>query len=853
MRVNQINTNWTKVLYVWMHDPVDKALDVGTHKSRAARYVSCAVGKPVTYRDIDVAVKSADIAAAIADRLPMPNAGMGGKRAVELGDCPLEIRHPVSAEKHTLTNLVLDEAAVRCVIEDIVRTLPTSPRARFLALWRLLPERLAKKLGRDFALLPADTRVPDHSLFQHSDIATGISTGSQSQGGYAYLSVAIGPVQAFIEAARSVRDLWTGSALLSWLVFQGMRPVLKQFGPTALVFPALRANPLADLWLRDQGGLEDHVPLPSVEARRAPSIPNRFLALVPWGSDGEVAKCIAQQCEEAIRAGWHQVSDAVHSHVDPVFRRFDSNWDDRWSDQVESFFEITISLLPDKPLTDEMLAGLVGNSRSFGDVWEDAYKVRELSRCIPSSERYRFPQNGAGRWQAKLELSARLVGAQRAIRHVPVLPADATTPQKCSLLGSYEQMGPAELSASAEFWRHAQASRLRLRERERFSAIALCKRFAAETLLYQELNLCLEDLRFPDTATVAAEAWLNEASVTVGERWSGRWLHQRKRDEVEPGDEVPSEEVWNRITMARKRLGNPPSYYAVLMMDADNMGRWLNGEFAPKAADVIHPKLVDYFRKLEGADLDVKRPVGPALHAAISEALNNFASHMAPRIVKEFHGTLIYSGGDDVLALLPAHQALDCTKKLRQAFQGEGRGVPGWTEIDGHQYLSMGCKATLSAGLAFVHYKHDLREAIGAARKAEKFSKDHGRNRITLRIVHRSGKKPVIKLTWNLIPWLQSIVEAFASGVSDRWLYHLRRELPTLSDAGLPAAAVAGEIRRLVARSQDQDAQGEGSPASRPEEWWEEYCSLADSGKCSVRAFTHLCLGASFIARGHAE
>lgn len=36
--------------------------------------------------------------------------------------------------------------------------------------------------------------------------------------------VSLGPVQSLIEKVRTVRDLWTGSYLLSYLTFQAMLP-----------------------------------------------------------------------------------------------------------------------------------------------------------------------------------------------------------------------------------------------------------------------------------------------------------------------------------------------------------------------------------------------------------------------------------------------------------------------------------------------------------------------------------------------------------------------------------------------------------------------------------------------------
>lgn len=49
------------------------------------------------------------------------------------------------------------------VISNVVHDLDT-PKAGFLALWRLLPERLEEKFGGWMIRLPADTRLPDHTL-----------------------------------------------------------------------------------------------------------------------------------------------------------------------------------------------------------------------------------------------------------------------------------------------------------------------------------------------------------------------------------------------------------------------------------------------------------------------------------------------------------------------------------------------------------------------------------------------------------------------------------------------------------------------------------------------------------------
>ena len=850
------SVDWHELLRVWLHDPVDKALDIRGHEARAARYASRALGWDVTSREIKSSASLGDQLAAIAERIPMPTAGANGERAVGPEDGQIEVRHPVSSHSDTLDRLSLDEVRILKVIDSIVRDLPDDPRTRFLALWCLLPKELGPQLGR----LPADTRVPDHTLIQHADITSGLWASHQSTQGGAYLSLSLGPVQTFIEAARSVRDLWTGSAILSWLTFQGIRPVLDAFGPTALIYPALRGNPLMDLWLREQGVLKE---FPSKASLRAPSIPNRFVALVPYGPDGSHAKAMSQACDEAVRVAWQCLADDVYRALDGKLSAINPDWARHWQEQVDSFFDVKTSILYEQYLRDEQLARLIGGEDSFDEIWRDAAAVRRLAEAIPSAERPRYDQRSAGRWQAQLEVSARLMEAQRTIRHVPTgRSREAPVPPKCSLLGSYEQMGPSDLKRAGEFWKAASTISIdgvRLRPRDRFCAIALCKRFCAPAYLVRKLHLEPADLRFSDTATVAAAKWLDEAGIdpdAVGQ-WNGRWLHQKGREDVEEGDQPPEKPIWQKIKAAKdtKKLGAPPIYYAILLMDADKMGEWLRGDKAPQVRDVLHPKMLRYYEQhgdKATAGLNAKRPVGPALHASISEALNNFASHVAPGIVEQYKGTMIYSGGDDVLALLPMRQAVACAAALRRAFRGEEDqpGVPtGWIERDGQQLLTMGKKATLSAGIAFVHHKEDLRLALQAARAAEKIAKDNGRDQLTLRFMRRSGAHDEAILPWDQTQWFQCLVELFAGDTTDRWAYRLHTELPTLQGSLIPDEAINAEIGRLVERTVETGLSGD-----QAKKWWADFYEAGrkrDRDRSDLLDhFTRLCQGASFVARG---
>lgn len=136
---------------------------------------------------------------------------------------------------------------------------------------------------------------------------------------------------------------------------------------------------------------------------------------------------------------------------------------------------------------------------------------------------------------------------------------------------------------------------------------------------------------------------------------------------------------------------NKDGYVAVLMMDGDNMGK----------------RLSDFKTEAE--------------HQVFSELLLNFAPKAEARI-KEYQGQPIYVGGDDVLAVLPAHLAVSCAKALAADFSETIGG-------------------TASAGVAIGHKSVPLQELVNRAREAEHRAKEvYGRNALALAIHKRSGE-----------------------------------------------------------------------------------------------------------------
>lgn len=194
-------------------------------------------------------------------------------------------------------------------------------RRTLLAYWRFGPELREEsdngKLGALWPLLPADTRVPDHSIWDHLDLTSAFAGAfaADPDGEVALLTLSIGPVQSFIAAARTTSDLWAGSHLLSRLAWEAMKPVCEALGPDAILFPRLRGVPQVDLWLRDECGLPADLfakaewPKRNTDANPlfAAALPNRFVALVPRSQ----AAALAARVERSVRDWLQQLGTTV--------------------------------------------------------------------------------------------------------------------------------------------------------------------------------------------------------------------------------------------------------------------------------------------------------------------------------------------------------------------------------------------------------------------------------------------------------------------------------------------------------------------------------------------------------------
>lgn len=585
--------------------------------------------------------------------------------------------------------------------------------------------------------------------------------------GNSFLLFTLGPVQSFIKAARTVRDLWSGSYLLSYLTFRAMEAVAEQSGKgaDAIVFPNLAELPL---WKWKHGQLESA----KKDSVLEPCIPNRFLAEVP----ADQATDLAERAEGACRKAWKEIAGSVCDKLkkrevwekitnrvsEELAKRtsrreqFDPGnlWNAQlWETQIEQFFEVYVAVLPQEKYTATHIEQLLGAA-------------------------------SANEWSDRHQIAQKMLAAVKGRRHFPLYAPriNGDVPQKDTLLGTLEHLGPGNRQGANVFWEvvakewHSHGSKVT--RREKLCAVSLVKRYAWAHYFAPEFGYeDRRELKFQDTATIAAKKWLTDGPnprdllhPKKDPLWSGQWLHwptQKPPKDDEDEDPVPPN-VWNALEAKKATQGKPPSYYAVFVFDGDKMGDRFNA--APDA---------DTYR-------------------AISSALANFALDRIKGIVEgKHHGELIYAGGDDAICLLPTETALACAQEINQKFH------ENWDEMIkpiAHKLPEKLRKATISGGLVVAHYKEDLRFVMEQAHEAEKASKSAGRDALTVTICRRSGEHSSAVVPWKFVPTVIGWVDGFLAKASDRWAYKLRADLPVFeSDPKM----FKSELGRQLGRSEE--------------------------------------------------
>jgi len=741
-----------KKIQALLHDPPEKALILGRigHEERA-RDLMKIVESSASITD---ETKDADHIASAFDRVNFPQ---DIESKIDFIKEPI-IVHPLSGKEFEIPGLAIsgiDYKQVMSNVDNAIKDISlkySELELKYLSLWAELQESIRTKesgnspIAQLWELLPADTRIPDHSNWEHRRIASAVAGALPEP---ALLLFSIGPIQEFIATARKVQDLWSGSYILSYLAWTAMKTIGEEVGPDSIIFPDLIGQPFCTLWLKKKG--LKFLKSPNRDALSSPTLPNRVLALLSKDS----AEHVANKAEQAVKAMFKKICFTVKENIEDAIDglRGEAVWGEIWDRQTEDFIEVYWAVLP---------TGKKNEYRAFLETYKTFLgfeTFRDFEKLLKEYERRGFGPNIGTVYGQLYRFLEKGLGSRKTVRN---FFQQSEPHYKCTMCGMREPIHPQrhnnhsceEYGALVGFWKETFRTQSKfpgIKASERLCAVCVTKRFAARNYFNNKKAFDIHT-SYPSTSTMATAAFklrivenktLNDLLVKAhtytqkvialaketalggippmilgackGDklceefaRLEGDWLYDDSLDEKTLWEEYKhnfkDKEEFNQVFRAVRDsfdgfmaivkdremqlkidLGTPSRYYAIIQMDGDNMGKWLSGENAPPIGNILHPKIRNQLMEDNNWQelLKQSRPLNPSLHLATSRALRDFSLKVVREIVERDHlGKLIYAGGDDVLAFVSLKDLLDVMLKLRAYFSGALTIGNGKVEID---------------------------------------------------------------------------------------------------------------------------------------------------------------------------
>ncbi len=863
MAQDNYSVDYVLKLKALMHDPIYKISTLGIgHENIAKELYKLLMNEEYSE---DGNLKKADhISSAISRIVVKDTPWVDFKESYFIDPFTLKTKPIQGPEKEEDVKAIFKELGNRLQCKN-------NPKLCFLFLWRFLPD-----IFPWIEKHPADSRAPNHSIYDHlvqsSCIATCLDKGDKPAP--AFLLFTISPVQSFIAIARKTSDLWAGSYLISYLIYKAIEVVMDKLGPDHIIFPNLRGQPLVDLWLYEKLD-ENHFNNLNINKIGAfdfekwkgdlktdklliANFPNRFLAIVPYGR----AKDIAKECQEAVRKAIDELLEKVEGLNDDKVKEEVKKVKDVIKEHLTKYLKIYWVVLPfykgndhkDVDSIFEDYENLVGKN--------DLYNVvKKVVENLPDGYK-----NVGNVYSLLVELTDRFLASRKAIRDFEVIKIEKENIERCHLCGEYEVLDIK--------WENV--GRKYVSESERLCGMCFFKRLLPE-LIGNEFGL---ELKFPSTSEMAtvkykvklakeklAEDLKNEIKNFLTKNLrelnghklikptgvprleleknplydiDGQWLmessYRKEYLKKEYGIDIPEEELEEIREYLKKKDIKPPTYYAILSVDGDNMGKWLKGEKLPAVEELIHEKVRDELFKLYKKFEEFfkkSHPMSPSFHNLFSRRLSEFALKEVRKIVEgKYYGKLIYAGGDDVLAFLPVEDALDCAYDLNETFKD-----------------LLGEKASVSAGIVFVHHKYPLSLALREVRDAQKKAKrDCGRSAVCIKHISGSGQVRTTGFKWEDKGFFDEIVKKYSEEeLSSKFAYDLMDVVRMLQGRENEVkdevlSVLEREVKRLYRRK-----------ISKSDDFENKLLETMKKYKNNILCFADMLIIARFVAKKGAE
>ncbi|MEB3830327.1 type III-B CRISPR-associated protein Cas10/Cmr2 [Phormidium sp. CCY1219] len=397
---------WQAKIWGLLHDPPLKALHDNSGRAREGAWQSLACmedwispkAKSHTASEYSTQwlkhIGLCDLIAAASDRAALGRLPV--QTAINYDTRGLEIRHLLSGAKQTLQleqwhQFLLEQGQNRSnwltqietnLIPEQIRTCDDS-RQVYWWLWRCYPVALASALNGEadipneptLPLLPADTRIPDASVWSHTTMTSALAgalagyypdasayphkrgrKGKDYFESRPYVGIfSFAPVQELIKASRKMRDFWAGSWLLHYLSAKVAWAIAWKYGPDTLLYPCLYAQPLIDLWLLKQyPHFAPWIEAPNERQLLTAGFPNVLVTILPnngaeapdAGNRKNPVSAAMQQAEQTLRQEWLAVGKQVISELQEQLHWMPSVNPHTWTDWLDSQWQTYWTALP---------------------------------------------------------------------------------------------------------------------------------------------------------------------------------------------------------------------------------------------------------------------------------------------------------------------------------------------------------------------------------------------------------------------------------------------------------------------------------------------------------------------------
>jgi CRISPR-associated protein Cmr2 len=790
---------------------------------------------------------------------------------VDFWKAPL-FRHPLSGEKNEPEDwnpklASLEDLHATCIqaLTVVAGRFSNDPGKAFLWLWRKAPElaRLAEsnratRLGAFWDLPPAYPNFPFSTIWQRQAAAASLASAGPCP---SLLSFRSGGVQEFIGKSRTTEDYWSGSYLISFLTWQAAKVIAEELGPDAVLFPSLRRQPLVDRWLSETLGKSCVDDPPSTDLEVG-SFPNGLLAIVPFDDEHgsrEFAKRVVCRFSDA----WLKITEDVKRKLAEAIRDKEPRWvptvtwDKIWKRQTkpENVFELFWTITPRK------------EGESYGDWYRRSSRQMEARKALRDfrstvEEGTKCHQTGVGAaltdsatgsdkfWQTLAKLDSPLQFRFRDSERLSAVSIVRRLAARCSFK---DQIGQTSFPSTASI-----AVTPLLVELVRKPRPAELQDFS------KKLECLLKALKYHQAGRLACSPYPPIFAGTTG--WDylshvdGSWWFDESYEKSflvkEHPEKLVSDEA-EKIKTAREALKDllkqltPPKYYAVLVADGDETGHWINGVKLGTWIEYAHPNL-------QGGILwqHVHRPTSPLTHLAIMECLANLPLHVGRiKVEDSFKGKLVYAGGDDMLAFVPADYLAGGMNEYAKAFSKHFLLTPG-----GELLLLPGGRFMVSIAAMLVAYKTPMSGIVEEAQKLceETAKEEYGRGCGVISLRRQSGQETVTGAKWGgsrPFEIAQTLASHISEGaLSSRFISHVSELRPALEKLGDPDAEAA-ILRYVFTHTDGRDRETKewlGKQAKQLLEAWEPLENPGRSPQSPINVWRELesfLLTVRFLAR----